>query len=148
MTGKKFFAAVTYSGLYAGFWLGLFFFVIEKLSGIRIYDFLLNIDFLPLPDAIIYNPFIQWILHLIISLLLALLLVKATLNRSALLIPLSFGINLAVSLAFFPLESASEEKIIKSSVQNFGIWAAGHMIYAWVLASSIKKLLFVKSTKI
>ncbi|MFC0189039.1 hypothetical protein ACFFJY_12120 [Fictibacillus aquaticus] len=144
MTGKRIKAAAVLSGIFAGFWLGFLFYAIQKLTNIRLYDFLLNIDFLPLPAEVTHNVIIQWTLHLFISLLLAFLLVKTALKRKTLLIPLSFGINLAVSLTFFPLESAAEEKIIAPTVQNFGIWAAGHMIYAWVLASSIKRIMFTQ----
>ncbi|MFC7372028.1 hypothetical protein ACFQPF_10075 [Fictibacillus iocasae] len=141
MTGKEL-KGIVYSGLYSGIWLGLLFYAIQKLSNRRLLDFLLNVDFLPLPKDITHNVFLQWTLHLAISLLLAFALYRAAKARPSLLLPLSLAINLIVSISFFPLEGISVEKILQPSLVNVSIWTAGHVLYAWILASSLKRTVF------
>ncbi|MFC0237761.1 hypothetical protein [Fictibacillus phosphorivorans] len=57
-------------GTLAGILLACFFYVPEVLFRLNLYTFLLNIDFLPLPDSVIYNEPFQFVLHIIIAIIL------------------------------------------------------------------------------
>jgi predicted neutral ceramidase superfamily lipid hydrolase len=123
----------TLYGTIAGTLLACFFYIIEKRFEINLYTFLVNIDFLPLPEFIIYSSFIQFISHLVISVILIAIIdrLSARLRHP---IVISVIINTVMSFTFFPLYQIAVTKPFYSPfILPFTLWFIGHLLFAFLI---------------
>ncbi|WP_409305288.1 hypothetical protein [Peribacillus sp. SCS-155] len=122
------------SGLILGFLLKLF----ESISGIRVYALLLNVDFLPAIGLTEWSEAWEFSFHLVTSLAIG---VAYTVLTSAWMIQkasgqfiVSFLLVLPASLLYFPLSFWAVEMLTSpSDLRGFGLWTAGHIVYAFCL---------------
>jgi hypothetical protein len=132
MIGNRFLLGTLF-GTIAGSLLACFFYAIENVTKIRLYSFLVNIDFLPLPSTIINSPSIQFILHIIIAILLVVFADKlcSYYNHPY---RISFLSNVLLSFSFFPLYRLAVIKPFTSPLFiPFALWFVGHLIFAVIV---------------
>ncbi|PWW29578.1 hypothetical protein DFO73_104218 [Cytobacillus oceanisediminis] len=67
----QFFTKGILSGFVSGIFLGLFLKVIEVMSGVKVYTLLLNVDYIPILKNYSFPEFVEFLLHLIISVIVA-----------------------------------------------------------------------------
>jgi hypothetical protein len=122
-------------GTIAGTLLACFFYWIEKALEIKLYTFLLNIDFLPLPDSIIYSVPVQFVLHLFISVIL-IAIIDILYERFSHPFLLSVIINTIMSFTFFPLyQMAISKPFFPPFFFPFALWIIGHILYALLIGT-------------
>ncbi|ANX12138.1 hypothetical protein ABE41_008975 [Fictibacillus arsenicus] len=129
MTGNRL-SDWTLFGTIAGALLACFFYAIEQGFEINLYTFLVNIDFLPLPDYIIYSYLIQFISHLVITVILIAVIdiLSARFNHP---IGISVIINTIMSFTFFPLYQIAVTKPFHPPfILPFTLWFIGHLLFA------------------
>ncbi|MBN3555074.1 hypothetical protein JYA63_12405 [Fictibacillus nanhaiensis] len=133
-------------GTIAGVLLACFFYMLELLFGMKLYTFLLNIDFLPLPDSIIYNEPFQFFLHIIIAIILiAVVDILCKIYNHP--YQISLAINGVMSITFFPLYYLAVEKPFSDSLTlPFLLWLLGHILFAIIIAYFVAQLNKKRST--
>lgn len=120
-------------GTIAGTLLACFFYWIERGLEIKLYTFLLNIDFLPLPDTIIYSVPVQFVMHLFISVIL-IAIIDILYERFSHPFLLSVIINAIMSFTFFPLyQMAISKPFFPPFFFPFTLWIIGHILYALLI---------------
>ncbi len=132
MIGKRIISWIFY-GTIAGILLACFFYIPETIFELKLYTFLLNIDFIPLPDYIIFNKSLQFILHIFIAIgLIAIVdLLCDVYNRPYLL---SLVINVIMSFTFFPLYDMAVSKPFQPPLtMPFVLWLIGHILFAFLI---------------
>lgn len=132
MTGNRL-LEWTFYGTIAGTLLACFLYAIEQGFEINLYTFLVNIDFLPLPDYIIYSFLIQFISHIVISVsLIAFVDILSAKFKHPYFI--SLIINAVMSFTFFPLYHAAVTKpFLPPFILPFTLWFIGHLLYAVII---------------
>jgi len=133
-------------GTIAGILLACFFYIPEVLFGINLYTFLLNIDFLPLPDSVLFNEPFQFVLHIIIAIFLIAFVdvICKVYNHPY---QISLIINGIMSFTFFPLYHLAVEKPFSAPLTlPFLIWLIGHILFAIIIAFFVKSLNKKRST--
>ncbi|MCM3774993.1 hypothetical protein [Fictibacillus phosphorivorans] len=139
MIGNRLFTW-TFYGTIAGTLLACFFYLLEKSFGISLYTFLVNIDFLPLPDSILSSFLIQYLSHIVISVVLiaAVDLFSETYRRPYLI---SLIINACMSFTFFPLYRLAITKPIQPPLSlPFTLWLIGHFLFAMIIGYFVSVL--------
>lgn len=130
--GKRLISWILY-GTAAGILLACFFYIPEVFLKIKLYTFLLNIDFLPLPDFIIFNEPLQFVLHIFIAIALIAcvdMLCKVFYHPFF----VSLFINIIMSFTFFPLYSLAESKpFLPPLTVPFFIWLFGHILFSLLI---------------
>lgn len=135
-----------YIGLMSGILLGLILKFIEHLTGVGVYTLLLNVDFIPIIGTIQWTEPVEFLFHVIISIIIAFIFVKLIyyfqLGTSfSKLLLLSFVLSLPTFGLYFILsELAIKEVPLWNDWIAFTYWSIGHLIYVWVLALLYKKL--------
>lgn len=121
-------------GTIAGILLACFFYIPEVFFEIKLYTFLLNIDFLPLPDFVIYNEPFQFVLHIIIAIfLVAFVDLFCKIYKHP--YQISLIINGIMSLTFFPLYKLAVIKPFSAPLTiPFFIWLLGHLFFGIIIA--------------
>ncbi|MET3728884.1 putative outer membrane lipoprotein [Fictibacillus halophilus] len=133
-------------GTIAGILLACFFYILEVLFEIKLYTFLLNIDFLPLPDSVLYNEPFQFVLHIIIAIFL-IAFVDVICKVYSHPYQISLIINGIMSFTFFPLYYLAVEKPFSAPLTlPFLIWLIGHILFAIIIAFFVKRLNKKRST--
>jgi hypothetical protein len=127
------------SGAGAGIILGLFLKAAEKLTGMKVYVLLLNIDFIPVLGNFPWNEASEFFFHLLFSLLLSFSLLfilqsgeSPTLRRC---LKWSLAITFPALLLYFPLSLLAEQQVPPpADMKAFSVWTAGHILYSIALA--------------
>lgn len=132
MIGKKFLNWTLY-GTIAGVLLACFFYGLEKIYRISLYTFLLNIDFLPLPDYILFHTPFQFILHVIIAIIIT-AFVDLVCLRFYYPYSLSISINVVMAFTFFPLYQVAVTKPFHPPLTvPFILWITGHLLFSFII---------------
>lgn len=135
-----------YIGLMNGILLGLILKFIERLTGVGVYTLLLNVDFIPIIGTIQWTEPIEFLFHVVMSIVIAFIFVKAVhyfqfATSFWKLLLLSFVLCLpTIGLFFILSELAIKEVPLWNDWVAFAYWSMGHLIYVWVLAFLYKKL--------
>ncbi|WP_052019942.1 hypothetical protein [Paenibacillus pini] len=119
------------AGLFSGILLGSYLKAVQFLTEQRVYDLLLNVDFVPfLPTDM--PEWIEFSFHLIVSLIIGILYVAWTRTNHH---PWRNGLWLGMlsSLLFFPLSLLSER--VPSVTDGIALlwWLSGHLLYGIML---------------
>ncbi|MGE7661765.1 hypothetical protein ACQKL6_08585 [Peribacillus sp. NPDC097197] len=140
MNGKSF-NRILLIGLFNGLLLGFITKWIEVSSGIKVYQLLLNVDFIPIFGEIPWNEAWLFSFHLFISIFLTYgyaymiqkrKIVKRFAFANLFIIP--------AILLYFPLAFLSKTMVIPSfDLFTFLLWALAHFIYSLFLPLSIQK---------
>ncbi|WP_046175168.1 hypothetical protein [Domibacillus indicus] len=130
-------ASITYillAGASAGLALGLFLKGVEAATGIAVYKLLLNVDFIPYINQVLWPEWAEFIFHLFISFLLSAGFF-AILLKSKHPYTISFLLTLPAVFLYFPLSWLAHKPVpAANNMQAFAWWAAGHILYAFTLA--------------
>ncbi|MBT2581817.1 hypothetical protein [Planococcus sp. ISL-109] len=129
-------------GLWIGFWsgliLGLLMKWMQKVTGVRIYELLLNVDFIPTIGQVDWSELTEFVFHLIISLVIGIVYVYLAKRRKytfGQLTILSLILTLPTYLLFFPLSFLAVEADVPSptDIEAFLYWILAHLTYALLL---------------
>jgi hypothetical protein len=131
-------------GLLSGIVLGLFLKIIQSITNLKVYTLLLNVDYVPFLKSIHLPEIVEFILHLMISIILAfgvnLYITKKDLTKER-IIGFVMKVGLIVGLLLYPTTYFSERTPEITSIYSFLFWMAGHGLYGAVLG---KLLLYDK----
>ncbi|CAM3801061.1 hypothetical protein [Mesobacillus thioparans] len=123
-------------GLVSGIALGLFLKWIQDFTNLKVYTLLLNVDYVPIIKNIQLPEIIEFGLHLVISIMLALIL-NVYINRKSLkkaaIYRLVLRVSLIVGLLLYPSTLLSERTPSITDAYAFLVWMAGHWIYGIIL---------------
>lgn len=133
------------AGLAAGIVLGLFLKAIEGLTSQRVYTLLLNVDYIPILKEMKLNEWVEFGLHLFISILLG-IFVGAYAHwkgwKGSALIVMTVLISLAVALLLYPTTMLSERTPKLLNGEAFSYWMLGHLLYGATLGVLLQKNVF------
>ncbi|KYG59087.1 hypothetical protein H1Q58_10550 [Planococcus maritimus] len=129
-------------GLWIGFWSGLILGLLMKwmqaVTGIQNYELLLNIDFIPLLNQVNWSELMEFVFHLIISLVIGIVYVYIAKRRSytfGQLTIISLVLTLPTYFLFFPLSMLAVEADVPepTDVGAFLYWILAQLTYALLL---------------
>ncbi|ANU17570.1 hypothetical protein BBI11_11290 [Planococcus maritimus] len=129
-------------GLWIGFWSGLILGLLLKwmqaVTGVRNYELLLNIDFIPLVNQVNWSELTEFVFHLIISLVIGIVYVYIAKRRRytfGQLTIISLVLTLPTYLLFFPLSMLAVEADVPEpgDMGAFLYWILAHLTYALLL---------------
>ena len=129
-------------GLWIGFWsgliLGLLMKWMQQVTGVRIYELLLNVDFIPTIGQIDWSELTEFVFHLIISLVIGIVYVYLAKRRKytfGQLTILSLILTLPTYVLFFPLSMLAVEADVPgpADMEAFLYWILAHLTYAMLL---------------
>ena len=132
--------AALLAGSSAGLILGFFLKGIEVATGKAVYRLLLNVDFIPIVNQVLWPEWIEFFFHLLASFLIAavffLLLPKTKRPYKT-----AFLLTLPAFFLYFPLSALAHKPVSEmNDIQAFAWWTAGHMLYALTLGLYGQKL--------
>ncbi|MBY6036240.1 hypothetical protein KUV80_06230 [Fictibacillus nanhaiensis] len=140
MIGNRLYQWVFFGSI-AGTLLACFFFILEKVWSIRLYTFLVNIDFLPLPREIIFSAPLQFVLHIVISVILIAFVDRMYQKGYKRPYIVAIMINSIMALTFFPLYNFAVTKpFFPPLLLPFILWFIGHLLYACLIAYYVLKI--------
>lgn len=128
------------AGLLSGLFLGLFMKYIEFLSGYRVYRLLLNINFRPVERKINPPEYVEFLIHLLVSILVATVFTMLVKKSAPLMKRMLTSVIVIIPaiLLYFPLTSLGGSQVDSISIIGFTLWTLGHLLYAWILAAVVK----------
>lgn len=129
-------------GLWIGFWSGLILGLLLKwmqaVTGVRNYELLLNVDFIPLVNQVNWSELTEFVFHLIISLVIGIVYVYIAKRRNytfGQLTIISLVLTLPTYILFFPLSMLAVEADVPepTDMGAFLYWILAHLTYALLL---------------
>lgn len=126
------------AGLLAGIILGLFLKFIESVTGIKDYTLLLNVDYIPILKDIKLPELIEFLLHLIVSVVLGVFLYTYLMNKdwpNEQKVRLVVKVSLLIGLLLYPTTLLSDRTPEITNVYSFFFWLVGHGLYGLVLGN-------------
>ncbi|MDE4086261.1 hypothetical protein PO902_14535 [Planococcus maritimus] len=129
-------------GLWIGFWSGLILGLLLKwmqaVTGVRNYELLLNVDFIPLVNQVNWSELTEFVFHLIISLVIGIVYVYIAKRRNytfGQLTIISLVLTLPTYILFFPLSILAVEADVPkpTDMGAFLYWILAHLTYALLL---------------
>lgn len=135
-----------YLGVVSGILLGLLLKLIESITTVRVYTLLLNIDFIPIIGGIAWGETVEFIFHVLVSIVIAFvfvyLVIRLRIEKSfSKLLFLSFILCLPTFGLYFLLSSlAIKEVPAWNNWLAFTYWSVAHLFYVWVLPVLYKKM--------
>ncbi|MFD1017829.1 hypothetical protein [Thalassobacillus hwangdonensis] len=130
-------------GTVSGFALGIFLWLMEEVTGQRVYTLLMNVDFIPVIGDIEWPFFMEWLFHLIISwgigIVYVYLLKSKMRDDQGHRWSLALTLSTLAALTYFPLtELAIKPTPDLDNLIAITYWTIGHIIYSIVLKISYK----------
>lgn len=126
------------AGTLAGIVLGLLLKGIQATSGVLVYTLLLNIDFIPVIGSIHWPESIEFLFHLIISLIIGVVYSLGSYRffhkRRVAQLLFAYVLTLPTVFLYFPLTYLAEKPtppLLDSVAITY--WTLGHVVYAAVL---------------
>jgi FtsH-binding integral membrane protein len=131
-----------WGGIISGLFLGLFFKVVEETAGEKVYTLLLNVDYIPVLNEVPMSESVEFLLHLIVSILLSLgLLLFLSRKKWSPKQEYWFvaAVSILVGLLLFPTTILSDRTPGIDSVPAFLYWLLGHVCYGVILGLFLKQ---------
>jgi hypothetical protein len=125
------------SGTISGIFLGLFLKMIEIFSGIKVYTLLLNVDYIPVLKEVAMPEIVEFILHLIISIILGIVLLYVTRKYQwdhHQIILRVIIITFFIGVLLYPTTALSSRTPAITSLPAIVVWLFGHILYGAVLS--------------
>lgn len=123
-------------GLLSGIALGLFLKFIQSVTNLKVYTLLLNVDYIPFIKQIKLPEIVEFGLHMVISIILAVVL-NMYINRKGIqneaIHRFVLKVSLIVGLLLYPTTILSERTPSITNAYASLAWMAGHWIYGLVL---------------
>ncbi|GLB59776.1 hypothetical protein [Cytobacillus sp. NCCP-133] len=136
------FAKGTIAGLISGVFLGLFLKFIESVTSVKVYMLLLNVDYIPILNNYRFPEIVEFMLHLIISMILAVLLLYLIAHdqwaKNQVVIR-TISISILIGILLYPTTAFSERTPALNSMPAIVFWLIGHLLYGWVLSLFFKE---------
>ncbi|WP_017379527.1 hypothetical protein [Paenisporosarcina sp. TG-14] len=135
-----------YLGVVSGILLGLLLKLIESITTVRVYTLLLNIDFIPIIGGIAWGETVEFIFHVLVSIVIAFvfvyLVIRLRIEKSfSKLLFLSFILCLPTFGLYFLLSSLAIKDVPAwNDWLAFTYWSVAHLFYVWVLPVLYKKM--------
>lgn len=122
-------------GTVTAFLLASVLWLIEKLTGSKVYTLLLNVDFIPVIGSIDWPIWMEWFFHIIIAWIIAYLYVRITKDKSNKVKWLtSIVLTSGAVMTYFPLTYlAIKETPGLFDVAAIFYWVVGHACFATAL---------------
>lgn len=130
------------AGVFAGVLLGAFLWVVEELSGRRVYTLLMNVDYIPVVNAVTYPAPIEFLFHLIVSTILAtvlLWLIRKLRMLGTRIIVWLVTVNVLVGVLIWPVTSFSDRTPPPDDWTALAWWLVGHALYGAALGWMFRK---------
>ena len=131
----------TISGVISGTVLGLFFKVIESISNINVYTLLLNIDYIPGLNRMALSEFVEFLLHLMISILLSMVFYKYIQHKNwppNKVVHLVTVISIIIGILLFPTTALSNRTPEITNGTALIFWLLGHFFYGLILGKLLQ----------
>lgn len=126
----------------AGTIFGLIMLLTQYLTGLKVYTLLMNIDFIPILQRYTFPAVVEFMFHLVICVILTFLL-ASFMERFHWSVKQIFrytiGINIAISVLYYPLTALSDRTPPLTSLPSFLLWVGVHILYGIVLAYLLVK---------
>lgn len=135
---------VLLAGITTGLGLGVLFKIVEKLTSIKVYTLLLNIDYFPGMKDVVVPELIGFLLHMIVSISFAFCVAlylfyrKKSVNK---IMKFSIISSIIIGVALFPTTALSEVTPPLTDLAALTIWLLGHTGYGWLLGRILLKAL-------
>ena len=120
----------------SGIVLGLFLKIIQFFTNLNVYTLLLNVDYVPTLKNIKLPEIVEFSLHMVISIFLAVVLnmyIKSRELEKEAIHRFVVKVSLLVGLLLYPTTLLSERTPSITNAYAFLGWMAGHWIYGLVL---------------
>lgn len=130
----------SFAGLLAGILLGLFLKFVESATGLKVYTLLLNVDYIPILKDIKVSEIIEFLLHLIVSVVLGVLLHINLIKKDFPIkqkVRFVVKVSLLIGLFLYPTTMLSDRTPEITSAYSFFFWMVGHGLYGIVLGKLI-----------
>lgn len=126
------------AGTLSGIILGLLLKAIQYKTGVLVYTLLLNIDFIPVMGDIQWPEMIEFIFHLIISLIIGIVYTIGSYRyfykRKVAQLLFSYLLTLPTVFLYFPLTYLAEKPTPPlNDIEAISYWTLGHAVYAAAL---------------
>lgn len=126
----------SFAGLLAGILLGLFLKLVQSVTGLKVYVLLLNVDYIPILKDIEISEIIEFLLHLIVSMVLGVLLHIYLIKKDFPIkqkVRFVVKVSLLIGLFLYPTTMFSDRTPEILSAYPFVFWMVGHGLYGIVL---------------
>ncbi|EMR07255.1 hypothetical protein C772_00900 [Bhargavaea cecembensis DSE10] len=124
------------AGIISGMLLGAFLWAVEEQSGHSVYTLLMNVDYIPVVNAFTYPAPVEFLFHLIVSVILATVLLWLVRRMRMLgnrVIVWLVTVNTLIGALIWPVTSLSDRTPAPGDWASFAWWLAGHALYGAVL---------------
>ncbi|WP_100403575.1 hypothetical protein [Bacillus sp. FJAT-42315] len=124
------------AGIVSGIFLGLFLKVIEVGLGIKVYTLLMNVDYIPVIKKVALPELVEFSLHLIVSVVLAMTLayvVKKEQWTNEQIMIRTVTICFLIGVLLYPTTILSDRTPSITSLSAIFYWLVGHALYGVVL---------------
>lgn len=124
------------AGIISGILLGAFLWAVEEQSGRRVYTLLMNVDYIPGVNAFTYPASVEFLFHLIVSVILATILLWLIRRMRMLgnrIIVWLVTVNTLIGALIWPVTSFSGRTPPPADWVSLAWWLAGHALYGAVL---------------
>lgn len=125
------------AGVLSGVFLGLFLKIIEQVFGVKVYTLLLNVDYIPYLKDLTLHESMEFLLHLIVSVVLAIILFHLSILYHWTKRQIFTCTVLAcffIGLILYPTTALSDRTPSITSISGIIAWMVGHVLYGFVLA--------------
>ena len=130
------------AGIFSGILLGAFLWAVEEQSGRRVYTLLMNVDYIPVMNAVTFPAPVEFLFHLIVSVILAtilLWLIRRMRMLGSRVIVWLVTVNALVGVLIWPVTSLSGRTPAVADWVSLAWWLAGHALYGAVLGWLYRK---------
>jgi hypothetical protein len=140
MTGRKISLTIT-TGFVSGIILGIFLYIIELLTDKKVYTLLMNVDFIPILSNYTLPAWIEFSLHLVISLILSVgiqfSIIRMDIHH---IMTVTCIVVLPTIFLYFPLSMLATKEVPNvNDTVAFCYWSIGHIVYAVTLGYMLRK---------
>lgn len=128
-------------GILTGTVFGLLLKGVQVISGKKVYTLLLNVDYIPWFRDRVFNEFVEFSFHLIISVIVVFVLywLFKKMRMASRIMPYVLA-NGFVAFMLFATTSFSDRTPDVLDAAAFGWWLLGHVLYGFMLGICIQKI--------
>lgn len=128
-------------GIITGTVFGLLLKGVQAISGKKVYTLLLNVDYIPWFRDRVFNEFVEFSFHLIVSVIVVFVLywLFKKMRMAHKIMPYVLA-NGFVAFMLFTTTSFSDRTPDVLDASAFGWWLLGHILYGFMLGICIQKI--------
>ncbi len=124
-----------WAGTVSGLVLGLYLWVAEEITGLKVYTLLMNVDFVPLIKGIEWPWFMEWLFHMSIAWTIGIVYAYLLANMGEIQPIIRWvtaaGVAFIAALSYIPLTllAVKQTPSLTNGAAIF-LWLTGHLLYA------------------